>query len=166
MLITAALFSDIKSYKIRNKLTFTFMIIGLILAIMEGGVQGFLDSLLGIVIPFVLLIILYALRMLGAGDIKLFSAVGAVMGWQAIIWIMIYSFLAGGCIAVFVIGVNKNAKKRFAHIFNYLKCTFLTRSIQPYSDFEIKDKKSMLKMAYAILCGTIIFIIRKHISSV
>lgn len=158
ILTAIALASDIKHYKIRNKLTFPFMFIGLVTACILDGFDGLLDSILGIVAPFVLLILLYALRMLGAGDIKLFSAIGAVMGFREVIQIMIYSFLAGGVIAVFIVIVNKNAKERFLYMFNYLKCTFLSMNIQPYTDFEKSDSKAKFKMAYAITCGVIIFI--------
>jgi len=75
------------------------------------GVRGLLDSLLGIIVPFLLLIVLYALRMLGAGDVKLFSAIGAVLGVRAALWIMAYSFLAGGVIALIILIINRNGKE-------------------------------------------------------
>ncbi|HPD01658.1 MAG TPA: A24 family peptidase [Acetivibrio sp.] len=159
MILTAiALASDIRHYKIRNKLTFTFMLIGLVTGFVLDGTDGLFDSFLGIAAPFVILILLYALRMLGAGDIKLFCAIGAVMGFGEGIQIMAYSFLAGGVIAAIIIIAGKNAKRRFLYMFNYLKCTFLSKSIQPYTDFEQKDDKAKFKMAYAIGCGVIIFI--------
>ncbi|NLP13869.1 MAG: prepilin peptidase [Clostridium sp.] len=160
LILTAlALASDIRHYKIKNKLTFSFVFIGIVTRFVLDGLDGLLDSFLGIAAPFFILILLYALRMLGAGDIKLFSAIGAVMGFREGIQIMIYSFLAGGVIAVIIVIVNRNAKQRFLYIFKYLKYTFVSMSIQPYTDFEQKEDKAKFKMAYAIGCGVIIFIV-------
>lgn len=135
------------------------MFIGLVTGLVLGNLQGLADSFLGIIIPFLLLIILYALRMLGAGDIKLFSAIGAVLGFKAVLLIMAYTFLAGGIIAVFIIIIRKNAKERFLHIFRYLKSVIFTLSIQPYTDFEDNKDKAKFRMAYAIACGTIIYFV-------
>lgn len=135
------------------------MFIGLATGLAQEGMTGLLESLLGIVAPFLLLFLLYALRMLGAGDIKLFSAIGAILGFKAVLLIMAYSFLAGGLIAVVIVIINQNAKERFLHMFNYIKNIFLTFSIQPYTNFEDKDDKVVFKMAYAIACGVIIFFV-------
>ncbi|HBW26945.1 MAG TPA: prepilin peptidase [Hungateiclostridium thermocellum] len=154
-----ALVSDIRHYKIRNKLTFSFMFIGIVTNLVLDGVRGLLDSLLGIIVPFLLLIVLYALRMLGAGDVKLFSAIGAVLGVRAALWIMAYSFLAGGVIALIILIINRNGKERLMHLFNYLKTVFLTFSIQPYTNFEDKDGKAVFRMTYAITCGVMVFFV-------
>ena len=72
LILTAlALASDIRHYKIKNKLTFSFVFIGIVTRFVLDGLDGLLDSFLGIAAPFFILILLYALRMLGAGDIKL-----------------------------------------------------------------------------------------------
>ncbi|WP_235832546.1 A24 family peptidase [Acetivibrio mesophilus] len=159
ILILVALVSDIRHYKIRNRLTFPFMLIGLVTSLVLEGIPGLFESFIGIVAPFLLLFILYALRMLGAGDVKLFSAIGAVLGYKAVLFIMAYSFLAGGVIAVMIVIINRNAKERFLHMFYYLRNVFLTFSIQPYTNFEEKDSKVVFRMAYAIACGVIIFFI-------
>ncbi len=156
--------SDIRHYKIRNKLTFSFMIIGLATNLALERVSGLLNSLFGIIAPFLLLFILYALRMLGAGDVKLFSAIGAVLGFKAVLWIMAYSFLAGGVIALIILIINRNGKERLLHLFNYLKNVFFTFSIHPYTDFEDKDSKAVFRMAYAIASGVIIFFVEVMLS--
>ncbi|HOM01727.1 MAG TPA: prepilin peptidase [Acetivibrio sp.] len=159
VLVLAALISDIRHYKIKNRLTFSFMLIGLATNLILEGISGLIKSLLGIAVPFLLLFVLYALRMLGAGDIKLFSAIGAVLGFKAALWIMAYSFLAGGVIALIIVIVNRNGKERLFNIFNYLKNVFLTFNIQPYTNFEDKGSKAVFRMAYAISCGVIIFFV-------
>ena len=160
ILLFIALISDIKSYKIRNKLIITFTALGLITNSCFAKYEGLISSLLGIVIPLVLLIVLYALRMLGAGDIKLFCALGAIFGAEYIIEIIAYSFLAGGIIAFFFLLMRRNAKERFRHLYNYFKTVFLTFSFMAYTEFEDKKDKGKFRFAYAVFTGTSFFIIK------
>ena len=62
---------------------------------------------LNISIPVIVLYLLFQLRALGAGDIKLFSVVGAYVFTYELINIMSLAFLFGG-----VIGASKMAFRR------------------------------------------------------
>lgn len=155
ILVTAALIKDIRTFKIKNKLVFSFMIIGGLLSFVFYGIDGLKSSLVGISVPIASLFILFALRMLGAGDIKLFSAIGALMGWKFIIHTMAYSFLAGGIISIGVIISRKNGLKRIKHLFNYLKACLLSLSLLSYSDFESHSEGDKFSFAYSIFAGTL-----------
>ena len=158
VLLIIALKSDIRSRKIKNIVTLPFIIAGLLTNLIFSGYEGLRDSLLGIIIPIVLLFALYALRMLGAGDIKLFSALGAVFGLRDVVKIMAYSFVSGGIIAFVIILIRKNAKERFLHLYNYLKSVLLTLHITPYTEFDRKEDTGKFPFAYAIFCGGLGFI--------
>jgi prepilin peptidase CpaA len=97
--------------------------------------------------------------MLGAGDIKLFSALGAVFGAKYIFEILAYSFIAGGIIALILILARKNAKDRILHLYNYLKSLILTFRILPYMEFDNKNDSGKFPFAYAVFFGTIVFIL-------
>ncbi|MDF2523332.1 MAG: Flp pilus assembly protein protease CpaA [Clostridiales bacterium] len=155
ILLALAIAGDIKKYKIANSVTFTFVLIGFITSYLLNGVNGVFRSMEATLLPIVLLIILYALRMLGAGDIKLFSAIGAIMGINFILYTIAYAFLWGGLISLVIIYVRKNGKHRFKYLFNYLKACLLSRSLLPYTDFEDKGDGAKFRFSYAILCGTI-----------
>ena len=58
---------------------------------------------------------------------------------------MIYSFLAGGVIAVIIVIVNRNAKQRFLYIFKYLKYTFVSMVYSPIRILSKKKIKQNLK---------------------
>lgn len=155
VLVLLALISDIKTYKIKNILVFSFVILGLLTNLLTGGVEGLLSSLLGMIAPLVLLV-LYMLRMLGAADIKLFSAIGSVMGVKFVLYTMTYSFLGGGVIALGVLIVRRNGRQRLSYLLQYIKSCILSRSLLPYTDFEDKSDGAKLRFAYAIVCGTLI----------
>jgi prepilin peptidase CpaA len=96
--------------------------------------------------------------MLGAGDIKLLGAIGSIMGPEFIFYASIYSFISGGIIALFIMLIRKNVNKRIKYIYNYIKDCFLTFSVKPYNNRNIKDDGAIFRFSYAIFIGTILAI--------
>lgn len=152
--LAIALYQDIKYRKIKNSLTGFTLLFGLILSIL-GGLNSFTDSLLGIFIPFSVLIIFHILRMLGAGDIKLYCALGAVMGKTWIINCMIFSILFGGVVALVLMVFHNNFLQRMKHLFNYLKNIMLLQEITSYEESS-HSNKAIFPFAIAIAVGGII----------
>lgn len=145
--------TDIKGYKIKNKVVLPAIIIGLSYAAYLGT---FLDSLYGMLIPLVLFPF-YALRMLGAGDVKALCAIGSVLGFSLGVMSMLLTFVAGGVIAFLFMLFNKNFIARFRYFFTYLKSCFITRKIIKY-DFG-GGTKSYFRFSYAITGGTVLAIV-------
>ena len=148
-----ALVWDIRTHKIKNVIVFPFVLAGIATNFLESGVEGAAQSLAAMLVPILLMGVLYALRMLGAGDIKLFCAVGAIMGLEFVLYTTAFSFLAGGCIAVVLLLLRRNAKKRFLHLFHYLKNLFRSFSFVPYTDFQDTSDGGKFPFAIAIFCG-------------
>ena len=137
---------------------------GIILNTSQEGYSGLWNSILGITAPFILLILFFALKMLGAGDIKLFCAIGSITGINFILYNLIYSFLCGGIIALIFMIARKNAYERFKYLLSYFKRCILSFKIYPYSDGNKKDD-SHFRFAYAIACGTIVQLFNENIFS-
>ncbi|MBR3599405.1 MAG: prepilin peptidase [Lachnospiraceae bacterium] len=91
LMLAIAICLDLKSGKISNTYNLCWMIYGVLYSLLFVA-GGLLNSVLGIGIPFLGLMLLFKLGAIGAGDIKLFMAVGSFLGMQ-IIPVMIYSFL-------------------------------------------------------------------------
>lgn len=151
MLLILSLICDIKTKKIKNAIILPFMIVGFITGFCENGVSGFINSLCGIVFPVLIMFPLFMLRMLGAGDIKCFGSIGAIMGMSFVINSIIYSFIAGGILALIIISVNKNALKRFKYLIDYIKSCFLTYSLAEYDN--LKASNGVFRFSYAIILG-------------
>jgi prepilin peptidase CpaA len=160
-LLAASLASDIRTKKIKNIIVLPAIIFGLVINAILSGRHGLLDSSLGIFLPVVLLFWLYALKMLGAGDIKLFCASGAIMGLDFVIRSMVFSFLAGGIIALAIMIARRNVKERVRHLASYIKHSFLTMSLKPYNDSINASPSSGFRFSYAVAAGTIICITLK-----
>ena len=58
-----------------------------------GALDGFLFSLLGFVLTTVLFFVMWAMKLCGGGDVKLFAALGAWVGFWYAIFIMLASVL-------------------------------------------------------------------------
>ena len=156
LLLILAVAGDIRNYKINNVTVAAGVVVGLVLSFTSSGPSSLTSSILATVIPAVLLIALFAVRMLGAGDIKLFCAAGAIMGVSFILPAMAYSFLAGGIAALFIMLVRGNIQQRLHHIATYLRTSFLTGKLGPYTDFSDKSDGAKFHFSIAIAAGCII----------
>jgi prepilin peptidase CpaA len=103
LLLLAAAWSDIRSRRIPNILVFPGAIIGVLLHALlpqEAGGLGVLGSLTGWGMGLALLLPLYLLRAMGAGDVKLMAMAGAFLGPQKTVGALVCVFLAGGVLAL------------------------------------------------------------------
>lgn len=93
---------DWRTMRIPNWLTVGGMAWGLLYhATRDTSVAtGLLTSAGGLGTGFALLLPLYALRVMGAGDVKLMAAVGAVLGLPGVLHAVLWSFIVGGVAAI------------------------------------------------------------------
>ena len=85
ILLAAALF-DIMYRRIPNWITVTGVVLGLAMNALIGPPEaGILFSMVGLLVGFSDLRALYALRAMGAGDVKLMAAIGALVGLGALV---------------------------------------------------------------------------------
>jgi len=88
--------SDLKTRKIPNTLVAVGALLGLAIAVNSGTL---LESLAGIATAFAIGIVPFALRALGAGDVKASMTVGSFVGALGVAKIILATALASGAIA-------------------------------------------------------------------
>lgn len=96
--------TDYRTGRIPNKLTFPVMLFGLIAHSVGHGVAGFLGSFIGLCVCAAVPGVVYKAsrgRGIGGGDIKLFAALGALLGPTQGLEVELSSFLLLGVFAVF-----------------------------------------------------------------
>jgi prepilin peptidase CpaA len=104
--LSIALFAvacDLKNRKIPNILCLYGACSGFLLALTGAGSVTPVQSLVGMLLPLAGLWVLYAAHILGAGDVKLFCALGAFVGtdiWKIICMSMLIGALAGAVAVV------------------------------------------------------------------
>jgi prepilin peptidase CpaA len=98
-LVTAAAWSDLRTRRIPNWITIPGAALGFALQACYGGLHGVLLSLAGAGLGLGIFVAFYIAGGMGAGDVKLFSAVGALLGPQALILVFVFTGLLGGLAA-------------------------------------------------------------------
>lgn len=91
---------DIRYRRIPNKFVLPLLLSGLLLGFIFAGTAGLLASLQGILLGFGLMFMLHLFGALGAGDVKLFAALGAVLGVKLVLPTFVIAVLTGGVLAV------------------------------------------------------------------
>ena len=107
VILTAALLAaslmDIAHRRIPNGITYPLAACGLIFHFVSSGTTGLIFALTGILAGTALLLPLYLLGGMGAGDVKLLAAAGSILGPAGIFTAALYSALVGGLYALFVL---------------------------------------------------------------
>lgn len=80
-ILIAAAVIDIRHHRLPNVLTVSAALLGISLQCWLQGWSGLLNGLTGFFAALLLFLPLYALRWMGAGDVKLMAAVGTFLGW-------------------------------------------------------------------------------------
>lgn len=104
---------DIRSHRIPNKLVLIGVVLGITLngllpegwgfnSVMPGGLGG-LAALKGLGVGMAVMLPIYWLRAMGAGDVKLMAMVGAFLGPNDILGAVLATFIAGGVMALAVV---------------------------------------------------------------
>ncbi len=155
--LIAAAITDWKHRKIYNKLTYPSAAVGLVLQTIVFGWSGLLWGFLTVLVVLLLGIPLMIPRWLGAGDIKLFGVIGAVLGASPLFHIFFYSLLAGLVMALSLSLVNGylgTLLKRVGGFFKGIVMTAATRSnmMQPMEE----DERGYLPFAVPILAAFIL----------
>jgi len=91
---------DIKSRRIPNVLTLPAILAGLLLHGLLDGWHGLLTSLAAGLICGVIFLIFYLAGGMGAGDVKLITAVGALAGLSNAAYLLVLTSLAGGVMGI------------------------------------------------------------------
>jgi prepilin peptidase CpaA len=99
----AACWFDVRTRRIPNWLTFPAAALGLVAATAAHGGPGIVSSATGLLVGLLLFFPLFALRGLGAGDVKLMGAIGAWLGTSVVFGVAFYTTLAGGVLALVLI---------------------------------------------------------------
>ena len=98
--LICAVYTDMTQTRISNRLIVLGLVLGIFFRIMTEGYMGVLFFVVNIFIPVILLYLLFQLRVLGAGDIKLFSMLGAFISTEQLLSLMVLAFCVGALLGI------------------------------------------------------------------
>lgn len=135
---------------------------GLFASSLAGGL-GVWGSAIGALAAFAGLFPLYLVRALGAGDVKLATAIGAWVGWQALLPWALLVMIAGGVLAL---AWMVNGRRRARVFFNLRLMATQTFIEGPRAAIAGFDQQAAaddrLPYAWAILGGTAAFALAQY----
>ena len=139
---------DWRTRRIPNWLTMSGFLAGIALNSILQGWHGARQSLEGAGLALGLLLPLVLLRGLGAGDWKLMGAVGALMGWRPMLFVLVVSFVATAVIGMIQMALTKRVKKTLWNLFALAK-GFVTFGMRPNPEISL-DNPALLKLPFGV----------------
>ena len=136
--------------KVPNWVTFPFVISGWVYSGFAFGWEGLGWSLLGTVVGLMLLLPLYSIGGMGAGDVKLLAGVGAWMYGTHTFYAFCISAIVGAVCALLMVGYRNGWKKHTNQarlIFNEI---MTIKDPNELSSIAAERKSSMLLLPYGI----------------
>jgi prepilin peptidase CpaA len=115
--IGGAAFFDIKERRIPNWIILFALTVGLLLGAFQSSTQ-FIFSVTGFGAGILALTIPFALGWMGAGDVKFFAAVGALLGYKTLPRIFFYSCIVAGVLALIAMALGQIRQISFKHLLN------------------------------------------------
>jgi prepilin peptidase CpaA len=94
---------DIRFRRIPNWLTGSLCAAGLVLNAWSAGQTGLVMALAGGLLGLAILLPLYAIRAMGAGDVKLLAGLGMLIGPHMLVSVAVYGALVGGAMSAAIL---------------------------------------------------------------
>jgi len=152
LLLIFALYFDLRYQRIPNKLCLLALAVAVILQIYNSKWYGIEQALLGSVLALILLLPAFYFRFLGAGDVKLMVAVGALSGPTLLFWSVVYGIIFG-TITSFILALYKVGWSGFAKMasqgFIKHKPSNYNASSKSGPTFDNKEGSSAVFVPYA-----------------
>lgn len=148
---------DIREHRIPNWLNFSAIGAGLLLN-GWGGLPSFVDSLYGCGLGIGIFVLPFIFGWVGAGDVKLMGALGAILGSPAVPRMAFYSVVVGSLLALFSLVGKKVRLKDFTSVWLDLKLLLMTRGAVVPEGVGQRSRRGAHTVPYgvAIVLGALI----------
>lgn len=123
---------DSKEGRIPNELVSLELILGGLFRFIESGVWGLLVGTVEVLACAASMYLLYKIRCIGAGDVKLISAASMIIGTRQVVNIVLLSFILCAGFAVFLFLKSGNLLERLFSVWNYLEMCVVRRELFAY----------------------------------
>lgn len=150
-----AAITDVHSGRIPNWLTFSIILSAPVYYLICDGFDGLIFSLSGIGVGMAVLIFFYLRGGMGAGDVKLMGAIGAIVGPEGVFLAFLGTSIIGGIYALGLLSWYGKLGVHFRKYWITFKLLVLTRSII-YQPDPPEEALPRLRYGVAIAVGTLL----------
>lgn len=169
-LLLLASISDYRTHRIPNRLTAGGTVFGLIYAAVVpfSTHQGVMWAVGGMVVGFLIMIPFYALKVMGAGDVKLMAMIGAFVGISDVLHAAVYAFLVGGVFALAYALHHKALVRMLGNVKTISQNMVVSAVVGFKPDLSLSAEKSIGKMPFgiSISLGTAGYLMAKQLGYV
>lgn len=148
LVAVGACFWDLQVRRIPNVLTLGAALAALAFHAIVAGVAGLGMSAAGWVVGLLLFLPLFALRGTGGGDVKLLAAFGAWVGPGLVVWVALWSAVAGGILALALSARTGYTKQAFTNVWGLLSF-WRVMGLQPHPGMTLESSAGP-RLPYAV----------------
>jgi len=157
-LVCAAIASvyDVRERRIPNRLTGICLLTGLMLHLLISGWQGLGSALLAALTAGGLFLVFFLAGGMGAGDVKLMAAVGAIEGLPTLQIMILTTVLAGALLALALAGYHGRLKQTIANTAAILS-HHGRHGLAPHPEMNLANQQTLrLPFAVPIAAGCLV----------
>lgn len=132
MIAGVSVIMDLCRMKVANGWILFSLFSGFLMCFFQEGIRGIGEFAAGAVFPVLILGVLFYFRMIGAGDIKLFCALGGIMGITDVFRCMLVSLFLGAGISLLILIFYGGICCRIRYFIRYFYDLMMTGNLKPY----------------------------------
>ena len=151
--LTICLVTDIRRKKIYNVILMPALIAGFAINIYNLGLTGLIFSIKGFFVGLIFLLFPFIWGGIGAGDVKLLAAIGAIKGPEFVFYAFLGAGLTGGIIAVIILLFQKRLFSTLRDLWKGIIVLFATKF--KVANFGSKNANNMFPYGIAITLGAL-----------
>jgi prepilin peptidase CpaA len=152
-----AVHQDVRRMRIPNWLTFPALLLAVGLGALDAGVSGLLSALAGAGIGLAVMFVPFAMRWLGAGDVKAGMVLGALWGGDVFLPVFWWMVVAGGVFAIAWVALQGGLWDLLCRWGRSAQATLLTRRLTYYGPASGSVTATGLPFAVAMAFGAAAF---------
>jgi prepilin peptidase CpaA len=128
------------------------MVAGALMRSYSFGWHGLLAALGGCLLAGAIVIVFYALRAMGAGDLKLLAALGSIVGPRHVINILVATGIAGGVLALIYAAYRGRLRTTLSNVGAVLRF-HAWAGLQAHPELNL-DNPATLRLPYGLAIAT------------
>lgn len=143
---------DVRTRRIPNWLTGPSILLGLILHLALSGWKAATTAALAGLIAGVIFLLFHLAGGMGAGDVKLITAVCTLAGLSRVPEILILTALSGGIFAIAMALYHRRLKETLSNV-SVLAAHHGSRGLQPHAELNVENAAN-IRLPYGIAIAT------------